>query len=130
MSTNTPATEKLNPEQHDLFENAQRRIQQKKRSFNHLVLFLMGSVVLFITNKAFQYGPETDWYLWVVVPWSVLLIYHWVQVFIMDRFLGPQWERTQRDKLVQLQRRRIENLKSELEGETPLKTSEIPDTSK
>ena len=123
MSESPPFANKTDLEQHHLFENAQRRIQQKKRCYNHTVLFLIGGVFLFITNKAFHYGPDTDWYIWVLLPWGVLLVYHWIQVFIINRFLGPKWERSQREKLVQQQKKRLERLSSEIEKETAQGTS-------
>jgi hypothetical protein len=130
MIINTPSSEKIDSEQHVLFENAQRRIRQKKRCYNHTALFLIGSVFLFITNKVFHYGPDSDWYLWAVLSWGVILTYHWVQVFIMNRFLGPEWERTQREKLVQIQRERIENLKIAVEESTAKDSTDLSDTSK
>ncbi|MDA8686817.1 2TM domain-containing protein, partial [Robiginitalea sp.] len=60
------------------------------------------------------YGPDSDWFVWIVLLWSILLAYHWVQVFIMNRFLGPNWERIQRERLVKQQEFRIEAIKTEI----------------
>ena len=38
-------------EQHELYENARKRINQKKRLYQHFVVFLIGSVFLIILNK-------------------------------------------------------------------------------
>ena len=38
-------------EQFQLFENARKRIKQKKRLYLHFVIFLVGSVFLIVLNK-------------------------------------------------------------------------------
>ena len=37
-------------EQHELLENAQKRIKQKKRLYIHFVVFLIGAIFLIIAN--------------------------------------------------------------------------------
>ena len=51
-------------EQHELLENAQKRIKQKKRLFSHFVIFLIGSVFLILINKILKYGENYDWFIW------------------------------------------------------------------
>ncbi len=109
----------LDPQQHEQVEYAQRRIRQKKRLYTHFVLFLIGSVFLIAINKVFKYGEQYDWFLWAMVFWAFLLVIHLVNVFITHRFMGPQWERAQRDRLVRLQRERIRELEAEIAASTP-----------
>lgn len=110
----------LNAELHAQVERAQRRIRQKKRLYNHIVIFLIGAVFLIGINKVFKYGAEHDWYLWVLAGWGFLLAIHLANVFVMQPFLGPEWERAQRDKLIQLQQERIRKLEAEVAAELPL----------
>lgn len=104
----------IDPEQHELLEEAQRRIRQKKRLYHHFVIFLIGAVFLVLINKVFHYGEPYDWYKWALILWAFFFVIHAFQVFVTDRFMGKEWERSQREKLVQLQQDRIQELKAEI----------------
>jgi hypothetical protein len=104
----------LDLNQHDLIENAQRRIRQKKWLFHHITLFLIGGVFVFVLNKLFHYGPDYDWYLVVLIFWALLLAYHTISVTILNRLLGPKWERREREKLIQLQQDRIAQMQTKV----------------
>ena len=117
---NKPA---IDPEQLELIKNAQRRIKQKKRLYNHFSFFLIGSIVLIIANLIVGVANTTrpfgiDWSLLAVGFWLLLLLYHTFNVFVTKRLLSKEWEKGQLEKLVALQRHRIEKLKSELQKET------------
>jgi hypothetical protein len=114
----------LDPEQHELLEHAQRRIRQKRRLFRHFVVFLIGCVFLVVFNKILKYGESHDWYLWVITLWALLFVIHLVQVFILDPFMGKEWERSQREKLLSKQQDRIRRMEKEIEAAHP--TGELP----
>lgn len=107
-------------EQHELLENAQKRIKQKKRLFSHFVIFLIGSVFLVLINKILKYGEEYDWFVWAITIWAFLFILHAFNVFVTHKFMGQQWERNQREKLVTKQKQRIAELQKEIETDFPL----------
>ncbi|NNM19065.1 MAG: 2TM domain-containing protein [Croceitalea sp.] len=107
-------------EQHELLENAQKRIKQKKRLFLHFVIFLIGSVFLILVNKIFKYGEEYDWFLWAITAWGFLFVIHIINVFVTQKFMGLAWERQQREKLVLKQKQRIAELQKEIETDFPL----------
>ena len=107
-------------EQHELLENAQKRIKQKKRLFTHFVIFLIGSVFLVLINKILKYGEEYDWFIWAITIWAFLFIFHAFNVFVTHKFMGQQWERNQREKLVAKQKERIAELQKEIETDFPL----------
>ena len=109
----------LDPEQHELLEYAQRRIRQKKGLFRHFVIFLIGCVFLVVINKILKYGENRDWYLWAITFWAFLFVIHLVQVFILDPFMGKQWERAQREKLLKKQQDRIRRMEKEIEASPP-----------
>lgn len=117
-------TSKLNVEQHELVENAQKRIQQKKRLYTHFVVFLVGSVFLVLINKILKYGQEYDWFIWAITFWAFLFILHLFNVFVTNKFMGKAWERSQREKLVQKQKQRIAKMEKELNDlpETDMET--------
>lgn len=110
----------LNAEQHAQLEYAQHRIRQKKRLFNHFVVFVVGAVFLIAINKVLKYRAEYNWYLWVLGGWAFLLAVHLINVYVTQRFMGPSWEREQRDRLLRLQQERIRKLEAEVAAELPL----------
>lgn len=114
----------IDKEQLELIQNAQRRIKQKKRLYTHFVIFLIGSVLLIAANIGLGIGKEIrpfdqDWFLPVIILWLVLLIYHIINVFVFNKFMGKEWEQKQLDKLITEQQIRIEKIKSELKKEAP-----------
>ncbi|WP_419212507.1 2TM domain-containing protein [Maribacter sp. X9] len=114
MFSKNKNTSKLDLEQHELLENAQKRIKQKKRLYTHFVVFLVGSVFLILINKILKYGQEYNWFIWAITFWGFLFVLHIFNVFVTDRFMGRDWERSQREKLVEKQKRRIAELEQEL----------------
>ncbi|SFU50550.1 2TM domain-containing protein [Pustulibacterium marinum] len=106
--------------QHELIEKAQSRVKQKKSLYIHFILFLVGSVFLLLFNKVLNYYPEYNWSLWVMTAWAFLVCIHAINVFIINKFIGKEWEREQREKLVKIQKKRIAKLQQEVEKEYPL----------
>ncbi|MFD2099320.1 2TM domain-containing protein [Flagellimonas iocasae] len=107
-------------QQHELLENAQRRVKQKKRLFSHLVIFLIGSLFLVLANKILNYGEAYDWSVWVILFWAFLLILHTFNVFVTHKFMGKDWERRQRERLVAQQKKRIAEIQKEIDTDFPL----------
>ena len=107
-------------EQHELLEHAQKRIKQKKRLYNHFVVFLIGSVFMIIINKILKYGVEYNWFVWAITLWAFLFAIHIFNVYVTLKFMGLDWEREQREKLVQKQKQKIAELQKEIETEFPL----------
>ena len=120
MFSKKKADSQIDLEQHELLENAQRRIKQKKRVFSHFVVFLIGGVFLILINKILKYGEQYDWFVWVILVWAFLFVVHAFNVFVTQRFMGMDWERKQREKLVTKQKQRIAELQKEIETEFPL----------
>ncbi len=107
-------------EQHELLENAQKRIKQKKRLFSHFVVFLIGSVFIVLINKIFKQWEAYDWYIWAISFWGFLFIMHVFNVFVTQKFMGLAWERKQREKLVAKQKTKIAEIQKEIESDFPL----------
>ena len=110
----------LDVEQHELLEAAQRRIKQKKRLFTHFVIFLIGRLFLVLINTILKYGETYDWFIWAITVWAFLFIIHAFNVFVTQKFMGKDWERGQREKLVAQQKERIVELQKEIETDFPL----------
>ncbi len=110
----------LDLEQHELLENAQKRIKQKKNLFTHFVILLIGSVFLILINKILKYGESYDWFIWAIVAWAFLFVIHAFNVLVTSKLMGKDWERSQREKLVSKQKQRISELQKEIETDFPL----------
>ena len=108
----------MNSEEHELYEYAQKRIHQKKRLYYHFVFLIVGSLFLFVANKWLKYGEPTNWYIWAITAWTFIFILHIINVFITDSFMDKNWERNQINKLMALQKKKIEELKTDLNNKT------------
>ncbi len=100
---------------HEYYEKARKRTKQKKRLYFHFVLFLVGSTFFVILNKVIKFHPEIDWYVWAIFAWLVLLILHFINVFVMNKFFDKDWERLQTEKLIQKHKDKVEKLEVKLE---------------
>ncbi|MBT8254366.1 MAG: 2TM domain-containing protein, partial [Bacteroidia bacterium] len=77
----------IDQEQLELFQNAQRRIKQKKRLYYHFVLFLFGAVLLILANTVLGIGKDftifgREWFVYAIGIWILLFLYHLLNVFI------------------------------------------------
>ena len=120
MLSKNKNTAGIDLEQHELLETAQKRIKQKKRLFTHFVIFLIGSVFLILINKILKYGETYDWFIWGITFWAFLFVIHAFNVFVTQKFMGKDWERSQREKLVAKQKVKIQELQKEIETDFPL----------
>ena len=119
---------KIDIEQRELFENAQRRIKQKKRLTTHFVIFIAGSILFIILNVALDFGKEfkpfgTDWFVWAILLWFFLLLIHAINVFFVNKLMGKEWENQQMERLVEKQKKKIAELQQRVEKEHPLPKS-------
>jgi dihydrofolate reductase len=112
----------IDKEQLELIQNAQKRIKQKKRLYIHFILFLIGVAILIITNVVLGLGDGYklfgfEWIVSVILFWLLLIMYHAFNVFVIHKFMGSDWEKTQLEKLVSKQQIRIDKLKTQLKKE-------------
>jgi len=113
------ATPQIDKDQLELIENAQRRIRQKKGLYIHFVIFLLGAVFLILANTVLGIGKDItffgkEWFLYAILFWSFLFVYHVFNVFITHKFMGKVWEKQQLEKLVAKQQVRIDALKTNM----------------
>ena len=117
-------TSKIDYEQRELYENARKRAKQKKRLFQHFVIFLIGAVFLIILNVVIGYQEDFkplgyNWFVWAVLLWTLIFLVHFFNVFIVNSFMGKEWEAKQVDKLVKKQKEKIEQLEKDVERRHP-----------
>lgn len=125
MSGKKKQTSEIDQEQLELITNAQKRIRQKKRLYVHFVIFLIGSALLIVLNVVLGIGKDVtffgkEWFVYAILFWLCLLIYHVFNVFITHKFMGKDWEKRQLNTLISKQKARIEVLKTSVEKDYPI----------
>lgn len=109
---------KMEKQVHELYEYARRRIRQKKVLYFHFVFFIIGSLFMFVANDLLEYGLPTQWYKWGITIWLFLFIFHFIKVYITDRFMNKEWEREQIDRLIEKQKNRLRQLETKTEADS------------
>lgn len=117
MFGNKKPVPQIDKEQMELIKNAQRRIKQKRRLYIHFVIFLIGAIFLIILNTVLGLGQTIkifgmDWFVFAILAWLFIFVYHLFNVFITHKFMGKEWEQQQMDKLVTKQKVRIAELEN------------------
>lgn len=125
------SSSKIDPEQRELIERAQMRARQKRRLYQHFIVFLLGSVVLILINVIFEIGTDInpfgiDWFIWAIIFWALILLIHAFNVFVTNKFFGKDWENEQVERLVAKQQRKIAELRKQVENEYPLPRKDEP----
>ncbi|WP_417854386.1 dihydrofolate reductase [Xanthomarina gelatinilytica] len=120
-------TPQIDKEQLELIETAQKRIKQKKRLYAHFVVFLIGAVFLIVANLVLNIGKDVtflgiDWFVFAILAWLFLFVYHLFNVFVTSKMLSKKWEEKQLNKLVEKQKERISQLQQQVEKDYPLST--------
>lgn len=100
----------MEKDQHELYEYARKRLNQKKYLYFHFVFFLLASLFMFIANHFMHVGEPRQWYKWAISAWLFVFILHFIKVFITDRFMNKNWEREQIDRLVAKQQHKISQM--------------------
>jgi amino acid permease len=131
MGLEKNSSSKIDPEQRMLIERAQMRARQKRRLYQHFIVFLLGSVVLILLNVIFEIGRDinpfgVDWFVWAIIFWALLLLIHVFNVYVTNKFFGKDWENEQVERLVAKQQRKIDELQKKVEKEHPLPRHDEP----
>ena len=118
----------IDQEQLELIINAQKRIKQKKRLYIHFVVFLIGSVFFILLNLVLGFGKDVNpfnvnWFVYAILAWLFLLLYHTFNVFITHKFMGKDWEEQQLNALIARQKSRIAELRHKVEKDYPVPES-------
>lgn len=116
---------KLDADERQLYENARTRARQKKRLFQHFVIFLVGAILLIVLNVVIGYREDFmplgyNWFVWAILAWSFFFFIHVINVWVTNSFMGKEWEQQQLEKLVAKQRERIAELQKKVERDHPL----------
>ena len=75
----------------DDYKAARRHVRRRMGFFRHLSTFvtvMAGLLVIDIVT-----GPDKFWVQWVALVWGVILVVHFLNVFLFDALLGREAER-------------------------------------
>jgi dihydrofolate reductase len=120
-------TPQIDKEQLELIKTAQKRIKQKKRLYAHFVVFLIGAIFLIVANLVLNIGKDItffgiDWFVFAILIWLFIFIYHLFNVFVTSKLLSKNWEEKQLNSLVDKQKKRIAELQEQVNTDYPLIT--------
>lgn len=120
-------TPQIDKEQLELIKTAQNRIKQKKRLYAHFVVFLIGAVFLIVANLVLNIGKDIklfgiDWFVFAILIWLFIFIYHLFNVFVTSKLLSKNWEEKQLNNLVDKQKKRIAELQLQVDKDYPIST--------
>lgn len=110
----------IDPQQRELYEHARKRILQKKRLFQHFVVFVIGAVFMAVLNLVFGFGKTvtffgTDWFVIGIICWAFLFILHFCNVWLFSKFMGQEWTDRQMERLVAKQKEEIALIQKDIE---------------
>jgi len=125
MFSKKKSTSKLDAEQRELYEHARKRTLQKKRLFQHFIIFLIGAVFLIVFNVVIGYQENFmplgyNWFVWAILIWAFIFLVHVFNVFITNKFLGKDWQDKQMAKLVQKQKEKIAKMQAQVDKDFPV----------
>ena len=72
---------------YEQYEYARKRLNQKKNLYFHFVLFLLGSIFLFLSNHFKVFGKETNWSFWIITTWTFSFIIHFIKHYFLFQLL-------------------------------------------
>ena len=118
----------IDPQQVSLVEHAQQRVAQKKRFHAHLLLTLFLVFFALVLNFAFDYKAaitpfNTHWSFALTALLGLLLVIHFLKVYVFYSFMGKAWETQQMDFLLERQATKVEKIKRAMDKEAALKAS-------
>lgn len=132
MFSKANKTERIDAEQREQYEYARQRIKQKKNLMRHFIVFLVGSILFIVLDEFLKIGENffiKDWFIWAILIWTFIFLIHLLNVLVMNKFMGKEWEDRQLEKLKVRQAERMAELQKKVDTELQLPTMP-PDTSK
>ncbi|MBQ4818520.1 dihydrofolate reductase [Aquimarina sp. MMG016] len=105
-------TPQIDPLQRELYEHARKRVIQKKRLFNHFIVFVVGSIFFVVLNLIFGLGAEVTffgakWSFIAIICWGFLFVLHFCNVWLFHSFMGQEWTDRQMERLIVKQKEEI-----------------------
>ncbi|SDG70216.1 2TM domain-containing protein [Psychroflexus sediminis] len=117
----------IDPEIKELYENAHQRVKQKKKLMTHVVIFIAGAVIFIVLNVLIGYKSDfrplgMDWFVTAILIWLFFLIIHAINVFMVNKLMGKEWEEKQMNRLVEKQLEKVSKLQKKVDKKHPIET--------
>ncbi len=80
----------------EIYEQAKKRVEEKKGFFVHLTVYVVVNVAVFIVWFITMGGHGYPWFIWLIFGWGLGVIFHFLGVFFFDR--QTDWERREIEK--------------------------------
>lgn len=105
----------VDPQQVALVEHAQRRIAEKRRFHHHLLASLFIVFFSLLVNFVFDYKANFNpfnvhWSFVLIALLAVLILVHFLRVYVFHSFMGRSWETEQMTYLLEKQGQKLEKL--------------------
>lgn len=103
----------------EIYENAKKRVFQKKVLFFHFIFCSLGAITFLILDQLLEINVWniTNWSFWASGVWYLFVLLHAINILIYKKFMGDEWERRQIERLSRKQANRIAELKQKFERE-------------
>jgi hypothetical protein len=75
----------------EIYQKARKRVEEKKGFYAHLCVYLAFNILIVVIWLVTSYGAF-PWYVFVLGPWSVVVILHSLFVFVFHK--DALWEKT------------------------------------
>jgi len=114
----------MDPQQRDFYEHARKRIVQKKRLFQHFIVFIVGAVFMIVLNLVFGMGKEVtfldiSWCFIAIGCWAFLIVLHCCNVWLFHQFMGQEWTDRQMERLIAKQKEEIALIQKDVDRMYP-----------
>ncbi len=120
MFSKKKETIQIDPQQRELYEHARRRIIQKKRLFQHFIVFVVASLFMVVLNLLFAFGKEITvfgayWCVIGIIVWAFLFVLHFCNVWLFSTFMGQEWTDHQMERLITKQKEEIALIQKDID---------------
>ena len=68
------------PSEEQIYEEARKRVKSKRGFWSNLIFYAVVNIICFFVWALG--GGGYPWFLWVLGPWGVLVILHYLRVFV------------------------------------------------
>lgn len=120
MKSKTTISKSDNREQ---YEYARMHIKKKKNLMRHFIFFLAGAILFLLMDLVLGFGKDSlplNWSSYLILFWFFILLVHTLNVFLLNTFMGKEWEDRQLEKLKNRQMERILELQKKIDKEYPI----------
>lgn len=87
MNASHPTKTATNSADEKAYEQAMRRVQAKLGFQQHLVSYILGSVLLigiYLLTSLMPGFPTYPWFIWPLAGWGLALVAHFLEVFVFS----------------------------------------------